>query len=90
MKHPVPKVAFMSPGFIQFCPTAADCWSPIIAKIGILEPTMDESVIPNLEILSLTSGSMELGILNISKSSSSHWLVLILNKLVLDAFVTSV
>ena len=84
-KHPVPYVFFASPPVKQVCPKSAACWSPAAPAMGILPPKNPGSVYPYTQLEGFGSGSMEAGIFNSRKISSSQVNVLMLNSMVRDA-----
>ena len=89
-KAPVPYVLFTEPLSKHDCPTAAACWSPRTADIGISLPTILLLVKPKLSAEFLTYGKIFSEILSFFKISLSHLLLLMLNNMVLQALVASV
>ena len=68
----------------------AACWSPAMPEIAIAPPNRSGVLSPKRAEESFTSGSIERGTPMISRSSSSHWPVWMLNSSVREALVASV
>ena len=77
---------FAIPGSKHACPNNAACWSPASPAIGIsAPPKVCGSVCPYTQLEGFTSGSIDLGIPNSLKISSSHFKSFILYSKVLEA-----
>ena len=84
-KQPVPYVFLASPALKHVWPKSAACWSPAAPAIGIGPPKNTGFTSPYTQLDGIGFGSMLFGISSSLSISSSHFKVLILNIMVLEA-----